>query len=196
MTEGNDMTSDDFPKTLTGRLIETAKVLGAISIITGFFGGMWAFTYGPVRDFLIQWEQMQTSIAQLQRDMLVQQGEDKVIREVSGLTYVSEPVYQGEDVVFNFVAARTRLGASCILRSTQPIFTDLQNTPTPGPRREAQLQITQVPSPLRPSFSLPINIRPGRVTVYLVLEYTCDGATVFDQTSVAAFELLRGPRPD
>ena len=196
MAEGNDMTSDDFPKTLTGRLIETAKVLGAISIITGFFGGAWAFTYGPVRDFLDQWENMQASIAQLQRDMLLQQGEDKVIREIAGLTYVSEPVYRDEPVTFNFVAQRTRLGSGCILQTIQPIFTDLQNTPTPGARRDAQLQLSQVPSPLRPSFEVPRNIRPGRVTIYLVLEYICDGRTVFDQTTVAAFELLNGPRPD
>ena len=189
------MTSDNFPTSLSGRLIEIAKVLGAISIIVGFFGGAWSVTYGPLRDLLDQWEEVQTDIADLQDRMAQVQGEDRVIREVPGLTYVAEPVYQGERIVFNFVAERTRLGEKCILRYSQPIFTDMLNIPTPGERRQAARQISNNPTPLRPGYTPPVNLRPGRVTVYLILAYTCDGKEVFDQTSTAAFELLEGPRP-
>lgn len=190
------MTSDEFPHTWRGRIIETAKILGALSIISGFFGGAWAFTYGPVRDFLDQWEQIQIGLADLRVDVATLQGEDRVIREVPGLTYVSEPVYEGESIVFNFVAERTRLGQPCVLEYSQAIFTDMFNVPTPGERRLAARQISDSPTPLRPGFMPPINIRPGRVTVYLILAYRCDGKPVFDQTSTAAFEMLPGPRPD
>tara|TARA_R110000796_G_scaffold59405_15_gene137057 strand:- start:7940 stop:8515 length:576 start_codon:yes stop_codon:yes gene_type:complete len=189
------MTSDEFPHSLAGRVVELAKVLGSIGIIVSFFSGIWAFTYGPVASFLDQWSRMQNNIAELQQKMAVVQGEDRVIREVPGLTYVSEPVYQGENIVFNMVAERTRLGLNCVLQYSQPIFTDMLNIPTPGLRREAARQIRDDPTPLRPGYTPPPNLRPGRVTVYLILAYTCDGKTVFDQTSTAAFEIIEGPRP-
>tara|TARA_R110002012_G_scaffold287185_4_gene479230 strand:+ start:2682 stop:3257 length:576 start_codon:yes stop_codon:yes gene_type:complete len=189
------MTSDEFPHSLAGRVVELAKVLGSIGIIVSFFTGIWAFTYGPVASFLDQWSRMQNNIAELQQKMAVVQGEDRVIREVPGLTYVSEPVYEGENIVFNMVAERTRLGLNCVLQYSQPIFTDMLNIPTPGLRREAARQIRDDPTPLRPGYTPPPNLRPGRVTVYLILAYTCDGKTVFDQTSTAAFEIIEGPRP-
>ena len=189
------MTSDEFPHSLAGRIVELAKVLGSIGIIVSFFTGIWAFTYGPVASFLDQWSRMQNNIAELQQKMAVVQGEDRVIREVPGLTYVSEPVYEGENIVFNMVAERTRLGLNCVLQYSQPIFTDMLNIPTPGLRREAARQIRDDPTPLRPGYTPPPNLRPGRVTVYLILAYTCDGKTVFDQTSTAAFEIIEGPRP-
>lgn len=189
------MTSDEFPHSLAGRIVELAKVLGAIGIIIGSATTLWAFTYGPVASFLDQWRAMQIDIAELQDRMAIVQGEDRVIREVPGLTYVSEPVYQGENIVFNMVAERTRLGLRCVLNYSQPIFTDMLNVPTPGARRESARQIKDDPTPLRPGFVPPHNLRPGRITVYLILAYTCDGKTVFDQTSTAAFEMLAGPRP-
>ena len=55
------MTSDEFPHSLAGRVVELAKVLGSIGIIVSFFTGIWAFTYGPVASFLDQWSRMQNS---------------------------------------------------------------------------------------------------------------------------------------
>ncbi len=189
------MTGDTFPRGISGRIIEAAKILAAIGIIAGSATTLWAFTYGPIAAFLKQWWQMQVDIAELQADMRQVKGEDRVIREVPGLTYVSEPAYEGENIVFNFVAQRTRLGLGCILEYSQPIFTDQLNVPTPGARRQSARQIKDHPTPLRPGYTPPANLRPGRVTVYLILAYTCDGKTVFDQTSTAPFELLAGLRP-
>lgn len=189
------MTSDEFPHSLAGRIVELAKVLGAIGIIVGSATTLWAFTYGPIASFLEQWRAMQIDIAELQDRMAVVQGEDRVIREVPGLTYVSEPVYQGENIVFNMVAERTRLGEQCILEYSQAIFTDMLNVPTPGQRRLASRQIGGDPTPLRPGYKPPHNLRPGRITVYLILAYTCDGKPVFDQSTTAAFEMISGPRP-
>ncbi len=195
MIDAEFMTSDEFPHSFAGRIVELAKVLAAIGIIIGSATTLWAFTYGPAAAFLNQWREMQLNIAEHQERMAVVQGEDRVIREVPGLTYVAEPVYQGEKIVFNFVAERTRLGEKCVLEYTQPIFTDMLNVPTPGMRRQAARQINEDPTPLRPSFTPPSNLRPGRITVYLILAYTCDGKTVFDQTTTAAFEMIEGPRP-
>lgn len=189
------MTADEFPHSLAGRIVEVAKVLGALGIIFGTVTMLWAATYGPIASFLDQWGRMQIDIAELQEKMASVQGEDRVIREVPGLTYVSEPVYQGENIVFNMVAQRTRLGENCILEYSQPIFTDMLNVPTPGGRRDSARQIGGNQTPLKPSFVPPPNLRPGRVTVYLILAYECDGKTVFDQTSTAAFEMIAGPRP-
>lgn len=189
------MTGDTFPNSISGRIVETAKVLAAIGIIIGSVTTLWAFTYGPVAAFLKQWERMQIDIADLQADMVQVKGDDRVIRETPGLTYVSEPAYQGENIIFNFVAERTRLGLNCILQYSQPMFTDMLNIASPGKRREAAHQINDDPTPLRPGYAPPAHLRPGRVTVYLILAYDCDGKTVFDQTSTAAFELLPGPRP-
>lgn len=189
------MTSDEFPQSFIGRIVELAKVIGALSIIVGFFGGAWSVTYGPARALLDQWAAMQLDIAELQERMAVVQGEDRVIREVPGLTYVSEPAYQGENIIFNMVAERTRLGLNCVLEYSQPMFTDMMNVPTPGARRDAAQQLRDSPTPLRPGFEPPQHLRPGRITVYLILAYTCDGELVYDRTSVAAFELIAGARP-
>ena len=189
------MTADEFPHTIKARIVEIAKVISAVSIIIGFFGGAWSVTYGPARELLNQWEDTQRDIADLKRRMATVQGEDRVIREVPGMTYVSKPVYQNENIIFNMVAERTRLGEKCILEYSQPIFTDKMNVPTPGGRRLAARQISNNPTPLRPGYEPPDNLHPGRITVYLILAYECDGKTVFDQTSTAAFELIAGPRP-
>lgn len=139
---------------------------------------------------------VEQSVDQLSRDMLRQQGEDKVIRETPGLTYVSEPVYQGELITFNFQGQRTALGADCALVSTQAIFTDTLNAPTPGEVMPANINLSINPSLARPQYKVPRNIRPGRVTVFLVLQYLCGDQNVTDQTSTVAFELLEGERPE
>lgn len=200
------MTSDKFPSSLSGRVIELAKLIGSLSVIAGAILTIWSVTWGPARelvDYVVaEWTDMQESVAEiheevdsLRKEVAELKGEDRVIREVPGLTYVAEPVYQGERIVFNFVAERTRLGEKCLFRYSQPIFTDMFNIPTPGERRQAARQISNDPTPLRPGYTPPVNLRPGRVTVYLILAYTCAGEEVFDQTSTAAFELLEGPRP-
>ncbi|WP_177174694.1 hypothetical protein [Loktanella fryxellensis] len=39
----------------------------------------------------------------------------------------------------------------------------------------------------------PPNLQPGRIELYIALEYECAGRTVFDRTDAVTFELL--PRP-
>ncbi len=182
--------------TVSDRIVQIAKVLGAVGVIWAVCGSAYSVSFGKARELLDAHYRMQADIIELKAEVASLKGEDKIIREKPGLTYVSEPVYENEPIIFNMVAERTRLGEGCILQYSQPIFTDQMNVPTPGQRRMAARQIDRDPTPLRPGYMPPDNLRPGRVTVYLILAYECDGNTLFDQTSTAAFELLAGPRPE
>lgn len=191
------MTGDEFPHTWRGRVVEIAKVLGAVSIIVGFFGGAWSVTWGPASDLLQQWREMQYAIADLSRDVKSLQGEDRVIRQPDGMSYIEEPVTQGENVYMILVVSRTRLGNKCRLIERVPLFTDQMNIPTPGKMlsgTNVARQINDTETLLRVGMIPPDTIRPGRVTVYLALTYKCEGAPnggiVPDRTAVLAYELL------
>lgn len=187
------MTSDEFPHTLIGRVVELAKVVSAVAILMSAAWSAWAATFGPIASFVQTWEQLQNDVAELRLKMLEVTGEDRVIRETPGLTYVSEPVKVGDTVQFSFVAQRTRLGERCVLKNSTPMYTDERNIPTPGPMRQASRQIDGNPTPLAPHYKMPEGLRPGRVVMHLILEYYCDGKTVFDRTSSVPFLLL--PKP-
>ncbi|MGR3495140.1 hypothetical protein [Citreimonas sp.] len=125
-------------------------------------------------------------------------GEDRVIREL-GLSYVEEPVYQGENVILHLSVERTRLGRGCRLINSIPLFTDERNITLPGrrvnpgaPRR----QISDTPTRLRTEWVPPRTLEPGRVELALALEYDCDGTIVPESTRPVPFELVAGPRPD
>lgn len=117
-------------------------------------------------------------------------GEDRVIHEASGLTYVTEPVYRGDQIILNMVARRTRLGAACTMVARTALFTDDTNIATPGNPKAAERQISTQDTPVRMILDVPPQIRPGRITVHLSLEFDCGGKRVFDTTRPAAFMLL------
>lgn len=71
----------------------------------------------PFRDRIIAiWQspaQLESIAAQLDRiaaELARATGEDRVIHEAQGLSYVKEPVYVGEPITVNIVVRRTRLG--------------------------------------------------------------------------------------
>jgi hypothetical protein len=191
------MTADTFPRTWRGRIIESAKLIGALSIIFGFFGGAWSVSYGPAADILQQWRDMQIAITELRQDVQALQGEDRVIRQPPGLSYIEEPVTQGENVYMILVVSRTRLGNDCRLLEWVPLFSDEMNIPTPGERANSGpvvRQINDTETRMRVEMVPPETLRPGRITVYLALTYQCPGAAnggiVNDRTAVLAYELL------
>ncbi|SHF67782.1 hypothetical protein SAMN05444339_11046 [Loktanella atrilutea] len=120
-------------------------------------------------------------------------GEDRVIRQTPGLSYVTEPVRVGDLIVMNIVAERTALGRDCQLVDSQSLFTDGTNVTTPG-RRAAEgaprRQIDDVPTRIRVELIPPPNLQPGRVELYLALEYRCGERTVFDRTDSVTYQLL------
>lgn len=191
------MTTDEFPHSWQGRLIEVAKIVGAISIILSAVIGVWAGTIGPVAQFFDRIDQLVDDVEQLKEDVARANGEDRVIRQPAGLSYILEPVRQGENVIMILVAARTRLGASCRLIDWVPIFTDGTNIPLPGRRARAGAiarQIDREMQTLRIEMIPPVELRPGRVSVYLTLTYSCPSAKgesiVQDRTEALAFLLI------
>ncbi|MBU2328300.1 MAG: hypothetical protein KJ755_13250 [Alphaproteobacteria bacterium] len=120
-------------------------------------------------------------------------GEDRVIRQSPGLSYVTEPVTEGDTITLNIVAERTPLGRDCQLVDSQPLFTDRSNVTTPGRRAvegAPRRQIDETPTRIRVELIPPQNLQPGRVELYLALEYRCGERTVFDRTDAVTFQLL------
>lgn len=158
-----------------------------------------AFT--PMKDRLTQiWHspdqlseitrKLDTLTAEVQRAT----GEDRVINEAQGLSYVREPVYRGEQITLHMVVRRTRTGAACTLISRTALFTDESNIASAGKAQKPARQIGPVDSPLRLVLDVPPQVAPGRVTVSLSLEFDCGGRHVFDSTRPVAFMLLEPPR--
>ena len=194
------MTGDEFPHSISGRIIETAKLVGAMSIIFSAAVGIWAWTSGPVAQFFDRIDALVDDVSQLQEDVARANGDDRVIRQPQGLSYIKEPVQVGSAVVMILVAGRTRLGANCRLESWTPIFTDEVNIPTPGDRARAggiSRQLGGDLQTLRIEMIPPEILRPGRVTVYLTLTYRCPAArgdvVVQDRTAALAYRLLPSP---
>lgn len=187
------MTGDEFPHSALGRIVELAKVVGAVTVLISTASLVWASTVGPIANFITQWSDLQESVAMLHEDVKSLKGEDRIIRETPGLTYVSEPVYVGEPITFNVVLQRTVLGLGCIFQSSIPMYTDERNIAIPGPRKDTGRQIDDDPTPIVATHQQARGLRPGRVAMYLILQYECNGKTVFDKTSSVAFLLLERP---
>ena len=119
-------------------------------------------------------------------------GENRIIRQREGLSYVEEPVHRGENVFHYLVVERTELGKNCVLTKAVPLFKDKTGVTTPGTRPERPLQsgITTEPTVIRLEYIPPPNLELGRVEVYVSLEYDGDGKTMFDRTDILTYELL------
>ena len=75
-----------------------------------------------------------SQVSSLAEDVRRATGEDRVIRQPQGLSYVEEPVRAGQNVVLWLTVARTRLGKDCRLAEWTPLFVDAQNVPLAGTR--------------------------------------------------------------
>lgn len=150
--------------------------------------GLWTLFGEPV----VSWLRDELGIEELSRQVARVTGEDRVIRQPHGLSYVREPVKVGEDVAIILTAERTALGASCRLLSWVPIFTDERNIPTPRDQNRTLSSLKQMTTDLvtlRVEVTPP-ELRPGRVTVYLALDYKCGDMVVPDRTHSLAYTLL------
>lgn len=155
-------------------------------------------------------QELRDEIVQLQRTMLRVTGEDRVIRQPEGLSYIEEPVYRWEHVYMVLVIGRTDLGASCELQDWLPLFTDQTGVTYPGRRYNAgqsgvtrqldtdiaRLRVEMIPPDVRPSGDNQRILVPGRLEVYLALEYDCDGQTINERTAVLTYRMIEGARPE
>lgn len=125
-------------------------------------------------------------------------GEDRVIRQLAGLSYVEEPVYEGQVVTMIMVAARTERGRDCRLTEWTPLFTDEGGITVPGEPAKAgpvSRQINDEQTRLRIEMRPPESLTPGRIALHLALTYDCAGTRVYDQSDPVIYQLLGGPPP-
>jgi hypothetical protein len=160
------------------------------------------FLFTPLYDNLVAiWEMperlkiIETQITELKDTTRSLSGEDKVIRQVEGMSYVEEPVYVDDNVIIVIVAQKTSLGSNCTIEDVQAIFTDESRIATPGQLQKYARKpvFDETPSAQRIEVIPPPNLKVGRVGVYLILEYSCNGSTHYDRTEILNFRLLEKP---
>lgn len=174
---------------------EAKKWLARTSIMVTV--ALMAYLTTPLKDRLIGiWQgperlaEISAKLDQLGEDVRRANGEDSVIFEPVGFSYVSEPVYQGDQITLFLIVQRTSTGAACTLLNRTALFTDESNIASAGPAQRPSRQIGTAATPLRLTLDVPPQVMPGRVSVYLSLEFDCAGETVFDRTRPVAFALL------
>ena len=117
-------------------------------------------------------------------------GESRVVRLDRLNSYVFEPVHIGETIRLNLVVSRTDRGRDCVLISRTALFTDEGGISIPGVRAVPSRQVGVTPERMLLRLEPPGQLRPGRVTVALSLEFQCAGQPVFEITEPVAFRLL------
>ena len=135
---------------------------------------------------------IEAGVKEIKESMRNLAGEDRVFRQIEGLSYVEEPVHRGENIFLHLVIQRTELGKDCVLTKAVTLFKDKTGVTTPGtmPERTLISVATTDPIAVRLEYIPPPNLELGRIEVYVSLEYECDGKTMFDRTDVLTYELL------
>ena len=135
---------------------------------------------------------IEAGVDEIRESMRNLAGEDRVFRQIEGLSYVEEPVYKGENIFLHLVVERTELGKDCVLTKAVPLFKDKTGVTTPGamPERDLISGVTTDPIAVRLEYIPPPNLELGRVEVYVAIEYECNGKTGFDKTDVLAYKLV------
>lgn len=117
-------------------------------------------------------------------------GDNRIIRQTPGLSYVFEPVSVGENIILNLVIERTDHGEDCILRRGQSLFSDTSGVPIAGSAFQPTQQLTTSQARLRVDLVPPPKLKTGRIELYIALEYECGGNPVFERTDTVTYKLL------
>ena len=190
------MTEDNKHKTYF--LLEEFKKWSTRSffvVLTAVIVALWSPVSNNLRDI---WDSpdrlnaIESGVDEIRESLRNLSGENRIIRQREGLSYVEEPVHKGENVFLYLVIERTELGKNCVLTKAVPLFKDKTGVTTPGTRPERPLHsgITTDLTVARLEYIPPPNLELGRIEVYVSLEYNCDGKTMFDRTDVLTYELL------
>ncbi|SMO78634.1 hypothetical protein [Paracoccus laeviglucosivorans] len=175
---------DRFWVWIAGGLFWSAGAL-LLALFTPFWGNMQAIWQTPKAVAALQAE-----VTAMRSDLTAATGDNRVIRQTPGLSYVTEPVHVGEEVVLNLVMVRTQLGAKCIFLGGQSLFTEAGGVITPGSSTKPSRQVGEETTRLRIKLTPPDTLRPGRIELYMALDYECDGRRVFDRTDTVTYMLL------
>lgn len=172
-------------KKLLAKLLVYAMIAGALLWVTPVWERATAIWDSPA-----VLDEIQVDLRFLRAEIAVATGEDRIIRQPSGTSYVVEPVVRGDAVVMHLVLGRTTLGESCRFVGGVSLFTDLAGITVAGSEVRVQRQIGASPARIRVDLQHPSSLLAGRVEVYLALEYICNGDTRFDRTDTLAFLLV------
>lgn len=165
---------------------------GAAAFLLSIAGaGAWTFYGGKVVSFL----RLELGIDNLAQEVRTLSGEDRIIRQPRGYSYVEEPVYEGDEVFVVNHLSRTSLGKACTFEGGSSIFEDARGIKLGGSSFGPITQLGEHPESIRLGLKMPRGLQLGRVGVHLVLKYTCPTAeggseTRFDKTETLFFELL------
>lgn len=197
--------TDDKPKGLIGAgafLAERFKIAIATVIIWLAFALVTNLFMPWINQAVAVWttpdrlERMDDRLEAISRQINGLTGENRMVRLDRLNSYVFEPVHVGESIRLNLVASRTDRGRDCVLISRTALFTDEGGVSIPGVRTTPSRQVGVTPERLLLRLDPPAQLRPGRVTVALSLEFQCAGQPVFEVTEPVAFRLLPERRPD
>ena len=190
------MTEDNKHKTYF--LLEEFKKWSTRSlfvVLTAVIVAIWSPTGSNLKDI---WNSpsrltaIEAGVDEINESLRNLAGEDRVFRQIEGLSYVEEPVYRGENIFLHLVVERTELGRDCVLTKAVPLFKDKTGITTPGtmPERDLISVATTDPVAVRLEYIPPPNLELGRVEVYVTIEYECNGRTGCDKTDVLTYQLL------
>lgn len=184
------------PKQVADFVVEEGKKFVAKAAIAGAVAGL-LMLWAPFRDRVVaiwhspdQLQMIFDELREMRGSLDRATGDDRVIRQVQGQSYVAEPVHHGDTIILNLTAHRTRLGASCRLVRRTGLFTDGNGVVYAGPTAPATRQLGSVPERIRLELEHPVSLPIGRVEVRVALEFDCGGEIVFDQTDIVIFQLL------
>lgn len=135
-------------------------IIGAafLAIFTPYWETVVAIWRSPMQIAAVQKE-----LTARRGDLSKATGDNRVIRQPPGLSYVTEPVYVGDPVVLNLVIKRTPFGAKCHLTFAQSLFAEAGGVVTPGSELKPVRQINEDETRLRVTLTPPANLRPARM---------------------------------
>lgn len=144
-------------------------------ILTTMVLGLWTL-YG---DVVISKARHELGVDRNYKLIIEALGEDRVLRQPRGLSYVEEPVFVGGQMAVNVVIERTDMGSHCILKEGHILFIEPGGNIINGGRFDPLRQISTDMTRLRMVFDAPTPTTSShsatpRWAVYFVLEYTCE----------------------
>lgn len=162
------------------------------TILTFIFFGIWA-VYG---DPLIEKAREELGIRENYELTMRALGEDKVLRQPEGLSFVQEPVYSGEDILVNLVIERTDWGDECLFNGGSTVFIQPNGITISGGSLPVIKQIStdstrfqlQVDSPNLHNYRFRDD-REERWALFFLFDYTCYGQKITEESRPLPFIL-------
>lgn len=154
---------------------EALWVIALVSPVVSFIGVIFvAGLIGIYGDRVIEWAQGAFGIAENRELVLQALGEDRVIRQPLGLSYVGEPVATTDSEVLLVVSfARTTFGRSCDFTGGHAMFAGRDGVPRLGERLTPIEQISNDLVTFELWIDKPDRLPVGRAVAYLIMDYTC-----------------------